>query len=151
VFSYVNANPLRYNDPRGLEVLDAINKAIVDKTSGLGIGGELQCVVGGGYNSTYCCDENNNYWRVRTVKVCFGAGFAISGDASVTPTKRHRKNCPDGVGGFAAEFAAGPFGIDLSISGDKLIPSGSVGVGPGGKATVCYHFVIRKEIMGCCK
>ena len=142
-------------DPIGLEggvnLMGTIAGAVWPNLSGLGIGWEVNFIYGYGRSTVYCCDENNNYWRIRLSKHCLGAGFDLAGGGDIYPGTCSRKQCPNGFGGFSAEFGAGPFEAIGGIgNGGSLIPGGGIGIGVGGKATMCYYIVHEKDMIGCC-
>jgi RHS repeat-associated protein len=161
LYVYVGGDPVNGVDPWGLTEsdggelgtgsLDLPNPIFDTPNSGVGFGAEAHFVYGYGRDTFFCCDDENNLWRVRTSKHCLGAGFVASGGVTASPGRFNRKNCPDSFGGWAAEFGAGPLEAGLGISKGVLLPTGGVSAGIGGKATMCYYRILEKKKIGCCE
>ena len=128
-----------------------IMESLWNEITGLGIGFEGHFVIGGGFDSFYCCDTNERKWRVRTAKICFGAGFGVSGGGNIIPSKSNRSSCPDGLSGFSTEFGAGPVEVGIRYHKGEPVFTPGFGAGIGGKATVCYYKILAKDDIGCCK
>ncbi len=139
-YDYVLNNPLKSTDPKGLSPV----------LEGGGFGAEGQFIYGYGRDTFFCCD-GCDLWRVRTSKHCLGAGFVLSGGGTGQFTGASGKNtCPDGYGGIAIEFGAGPGEYGISIGSCGITNSLGIGGGIGAKATVCYYRVIEKKKIGKC-
>lgn len=144
VFVYAKNNPVRFMDPAGNEII------------GGGTGAEGHALLGGGWDTFWCCD-GKNFWQVVTVKVCFGAALGASSGATIQCTNAAagvtpRGKCPDRYAGFAPEYGVGPveYGAGLPENNDGIVHSAGVGLGGGFKVTLCHYFIIDKRIIGCC-
>ena len=147
-FVYVGNSPLNAADPMGL------------KSAGYG-GWEFQFILGYGEVTVSCCDGKKLH-QLKYRKVCFGGGFTagVSGGAVSGSQGASCKNPPKSV--ISTEFgvpliAIGPFGAGPGIEGGAGFSSDGGGafaggtMGVGGKATVCYYWLVSNTQKGCCK
>ncbi len=130
---------------------DKVVSGIDNAVTGFGMGAEAHALYGYGRDTFFCCDTENNRWRIRTSKHCLGAALLLSGGGIATPCKSNRKKCPDGYGGFALEAGAFIFEGSVGFGKDGLLPNFGIGGGAGGKFTVCYYRILEKDKIGCCK
>lgn len=141
-YTYPN-NPVNNTDPMGL------------KEAGYG-GWEAQFILGYGESSVSCCD-GQKIRQLKYRKVCYGAGFTagISSGTAVGSQGASCKNPPHSV--IGGEFGIplfGPIGMEGGLGGATTGGfSAFVGAtaGVGGKATVCFYWLVSNTEKGCCK
>jgi len=180
LYAYVANNPINIFDPFGLLSQSYINKlgggsnaspkwynpghvvynhpirglvnAFWSHVTGVSIGAEAHVVIYGyGRDSFFIYDKSGQKWRIRTSKHCLGSSISASGGGSVLPFASNRPTDPNAIGGFSAEFGAGPAEIDIGITKDGLLPSAGLNAGTGVKATMCYYRIIEMDKIGCPK
>jgi RHS repeat-associated protein len=141
LYAYAENNPVNAIDPMGLLA-----------TYG---GWEGQFIFGYGQTTVTCCDGEYER-RLKYRKVCFGAGFTVgmSGGVASGSEGTSCKTPPTYL--FAPEFGTpiiGVFGAEagagFSHQGGGAFVGGTIGV--GGKATVCYYWLVSNTVRGCCK
>ena len=135
-YIYAKNNPIVRTDRTGLLAYN-----------GGGLGFEGHYILGGGLDQYVCCD-GKNIWLISTIKLCFGAGFAVSSGA--VGSMISEANCPDGYEGLSVEFGLGPLELNVGFSPGEAILSLGLSHGGPGKATLCHNSILYKSILSCC-
>ena len=140
LFVYVGNNALRFTDPFGLAETQGHNTTYTD--------GEGHFIVGGGVEVVTCCSGKTKILAAFG-KVCFGAGFGYSVSTGGVYNVVKTNDCASLFKGFSVEIGAGPLEASMSASEGPPVAVGA-GFGAGGKATLCYYFLLYEKQIGCC-
>jgi RHS repeat-associated protein len=141
LYVYVKSNPSNLIDSTGLEGANYT-------------GWEAQFIIGYGVTTVSCCDGKKIH-HITYRKICYGAGFT-AGFSLGTAGGSQGASCsnpPTYV--ITTEFGVPLFGPFGGEGGGAFSPGGAAGYGGvtfgiGGKATVCYYWLVSNTDQGCC-